>query len=264
MTHEPTIPMKSKIRETDRYSGRNTSMGALIDEAERVFGALRDGQSLDLVKQRCFDGSLLKQRTEKSRRRIWASLTHRYFAHGTTWAIEDIVSSSGNDHSAFVDLLYLHYCLRDLLTFDLVTKVLANRNYSDRPSVTKDDVRHLLDDAAESQPKIQQWAESSRSKLSNSVLTALRDFGLLEGKIKKYLVKRPLTDIACEHLLRILVGEGQRGHSVISDPTWKLFLLSEYEVSAKLGKLAQSGRIRFEKAGRTVVLETPSEWEDAA
>lgn len=236
-------------------------MGALIDEADRVFAALADGASLEDVKSRCYEGELLRQRTEKGRRRIWASLQHRYFAHEVTWAIEGIIEAKRIDRKAFVDLLYLHYCLRDNLAFDVVTKLIWEQGGVERGSIAPSDVRHLLDDASADQPHIARWSESTRAKLANSVLTALRDFGALEGKNRKQVARRSLSNFAAEQLVRLLVSEGQRGRSVINDPTWHLFLMSERDVSVKLASLASEKRLRFEKTGSTVVLETPADWE---
>ena len=253
--------MNQAIRESDAYRGRNTSMGALIDEADRVFGALADGAPREEVKARCYDGELLRQRTEKGRRRIWASIQHRYFAHEITWAINDLIEAKRQDRKAFIDLLYLHYCLRDKLAFDVVVKLIWEKGGVERGSIAPSNVRHLMDDASAEQPHIARWSESTRVKLANSVLTALRDFGALEGKNRKQVVRRSLSNFAAEHLVRLLVSEGQRGRSVITDPTWYLFLMSERDVSVKLASLASEQRLRFEKTGSTVVLETPVDWE---
>lgn len=239
-------------------------MGALIDEADRVFAALAEGVPRDEVKNRCYDGDLLRQRTVKTRSRIWASLQHRYFAHGVDWAIDSIIEAKRNERNAFLDLLYLHYCLRDKLAFDVVTGLIWSEGRADGGVVTTSDVRHLLDEASADQSHIARWSESTRAKLANSVLTALRDFGLLEGKTRKQVVRRSMSNFAAEHLVRLLVSEGERGRSIISDPTWQLFLMTEREVSVKLASLASDSRLRFEKTGTTVVLETPAEWERAS
>lgn len=256
--------MNNVLRESDAYRGRNTSMGALIEEADRIFEALAAGHSREEVKQRCLSGDVLRQRTEKSRRRIWASIQHRYFAHEVLWVIDDIVSAKRDDRKAFLDLLYLHYCLRDKLAFDVVTRLIWDAGISVRGVIVPHDVRHLLDDATTDQPLISRWSESTRAKLANSVLTALRDFGLLEGKIRKQVAGRTISIDAAEHLVRLLVSEGQRGRNIITDPTWHLFLMSDRDVSAKLSILASQNRLRFEKTGSTVVLETPSEWEGSS
>jgi len=260
-----SLPSNSNsIRESDSYRGRNTSMGALIPECERVFSALADGLSLVEVKRKCIDGSLLGQRAVQSRRRIWVSINHRYFAHGQTWVTKDIVNAYRKSRPAFIDVLYLHFALRDFLTFDFVTGVLYAQREKTQRAITKTDVRDLLDQASELQPHIAKWSEASRSKLANSTLTALRDFGLLVGKNRKFVARRTISDFAAEHLLHVLIWEGERGRSVIKEQTWRLFFLDENAVTAVLAKLAQAGRIKFEKAGSTVVLQTPGEWERAA
>jgi hypothetical protein len=166
------------------------------------------------------------------------------------------------DHSReFVSLLYLLYALRDRLTFDFVTTVLVANDQGSRPVVSRNDVLDLLNDAAVRQRQIERWTESTRTKLAGGVLTALQDFGLLEGQRKKILVRPVLPVSTAEALLRVLAAEGRRGREVIHDVTWRLFLLTEAEVASTLAKLAQAGRIGFEKAGSTVVLETPADWE---
>jgi len=160
-----------------------------------------------------------------------------------------------------VNAYYLLYALRDRLTFNFVTDFLWPKGYQSRPVVSRDDVLELLNQAAADEDQIERWMESTRTKLARSILTALRDFGLLEGKQKKVLVRPPMPLVTAEALLRILVVEGCRGREIIQSSTWRLFLLTESDVASTLAKLSQEGRIRFEKAGATVVLETPVEWE---
>jgi hypothetical protein len=67
--------------------------------------------------------------------------------------------------------------------------------------------------------------------LATSILTALRDFGFLKGTQKKKIVHLLLPLSTAEHLLRILTGEGLRRSEVLSDSTWRLFLLSPDDVA---------------------------------
>jgi hypothetical protein len=55
--------------------------------------------------------------------------------------------------------------------------------------------------------------------------------------------------------LCILLSEGKRGRSLLEAPDWRLFLWSESQVVNALAILAQKGWIKFEKTGRTVILE---------
>jgi hypothetical protein len=253
------------IRDTGPYSARNVAKGASITDAAQVFACLREELTVEQVRDRARDGKVLSQRGRSSRDRIWASLHHRYLTHRIPWIIDALVAAFGHGEqsSEFISLLYLHYALRDHLTFDFVTEVLWRKGYANRPVVQRADLVDFLDQAAAEQPQIARWTEQSRLKVANSILTALRDFGVLEGTRNKVLVRPVLPLGTAEHLLRVLVTEGQRGRQALEDPAWRLFMLGPQDVAATLAKLAQEGRIRFEKVGRTVVLETPQAWEQS-
>lgn len=251
-------------RDTGPYSARNSSKGALIDEAGRVFTALASGESVQDVRDQVFRGALLSQRSRYNRERIWTSIQTRYLTPLAPWLKSRLAeASAGGAHSQeFVSLLYLLYALRDRLTFDFVTGVLWPLGHQARPVVSRNHVLDLLKQAAERQPQIERWAESTRVKLAGSILTALRDFGVLEGHQKKVLVRPVLPLATAESLVHILTCEGCRGRQILQDSAWRLFLLTEPEVSATLAKLAQEGLLQFEKVGSTVVLETPIAWEE--
>ena len=265
-SQQPASPTSDNlgVRDVGPYSTRNLAKGACITDAASVFAALRSGLTVAQLRDGAYSGKLLSQRGRASRKRVWASLNQRYFVHGVAWVIAALSDAfaKGQQSPEFISLLYLHYAVRDRLTFDFVTQVLWDRGYANRPVIQRTDVLDLLDQAATEQPQISRWTEISRRKLANSILTALRDFGILQGIRNKVLVRPFLPLETAEHLLRILIAEGRRGRQVLEDTTWRLFMLSPEDVAGVLAKLAQDGRIRFEKAGRTVVLETPAAWEE--
>ena len=231
------------VRDTGPYSARNSSKGALIDEASRVFAALARGQSVETVRDQVLRGTLLTQRSRENRERIWTSIQQRYLIPTTPWLTSLLAdtSASGPHSREFVSLLYLLYALRDRLTFDFVTSVLWAKGHQARPVVSRNEVLDLLKQTAGRQPQIDRWTESTRIKLAGSILTALRDFGVLEGQQKKVLASPSLPLSTAEALLRVLTVEGCRGRQVIQDSTWRLFLLTEPEVASTLAKLAQQG-----------------------
>ncbi len=250
-------------RDIGEYSARNSSKGALLDEAARVFQSISKGATLDTVREDVFRGTLLTQRSFHNRKRIWTSISHRYLLKDEPW-LESLLSQEshlGPQSSEFKSLLYLLYALRDRLTFDFVTKVLWAKGQQTRAAISRNDVLDLLGAAVPDRPQIDRWSEATRKKLAGSILTALRDFGVLEGKQKKILVQPPLPLSTAEIIVRILVREGCRGRQILESHIWRLFFLKESDVAQVLSRLAIEGTLRFEKAGTTVVLETPASWE---
>ncbi len=250
-------------RDVGGYSARNSSKGALLEESARIFRLISTDESLDTVREQVFRGPILTQRSFHNRKRIWTTISHRYLLKNEQW-LESLLSQKcqlGAHSAEFTSLLYVLYALRDRLTFDFVTEVLWLKDHRTRPAISRNDILDLLAAAVPDQPQIDRWSEATRMKLAGSVLTALRDFGVLEGKQKKFLVQPPLPLATAEIILRILIREGFRGRQILENHTWRLFFLKEADVAQVLSKLALEGIIRFEKAGSTVVLEMPIEWE---
>jgi hypothetical protein len=250
------------IRDLGLYSSRNTSKGALIEETGQIIAALSSGLPVEEVRKRALEGHILKQRTRISRKRVWELIHYRLFTHKTSWVLEDLKKTylKGRHSPDFITLLYLHYCLRDKLTFDFVTQIIWQSWNERKLDLSRNDILAFLDTLSEAQPQIARWTLSSRRKLAGSILTALRDFGLLKGTQKKKIHKPPLPLSTAEHLLHILISEGVRGNEAVDDPTWRLFLLSADEASNVLSQLSQAKLIRFERSGHSVVLDTPANW----
>jgi hypothetical protein len=254
--------LNRSLRDLGPYSARNTSKGALLDESYQIIGALATGLTVEQVRKQAHEGRILRQKARLSRTTIWERVHFRLLAHGSLWVLEALkaAQAAGRYSPEFVSLTYLMYCLRDHLTYDFITRWIWPRWNAGQRGVSTDDLLDYLDQAGETQPQVRSWTESSRRRLSSGILAALRDYGLLKGIYKKEITKPPLPLATSEVLLRLLTAEGLRGGEVLEEPTWRLFLLSPEEVAQVLLQLAQQKRILFEKAGNTVVLETPAQW----
>jgi hypothetical protein len=250
------------IRDSGPYSTRNTSKGALLAEAAVAVTAVQSGLTARQARAAALDGRLFLRRTRETRQRVWDLLLYRLLTPERAWvgqALADAVAL-GARSPEFVSLVYCLYAVRDRLAFDVVTRVLWARWGAAVRVVSRDDVLALLDQAAEAQPVVRTWTTRTRSGLAGGVLTALRDFGLLQGTQKKVVVRPVLPLTTAAFLLHLLTEEGVRGSAVLDDATWRLFLLTTDDVAHVLAQLAQARVIRFERVGRNVVLDTPDDW----
>lgn len=253
------------IRDTGPYSVRCTAGSPFVRETALIVGALADGMVIDDVRTQVHDGDILQQKSRVSRQTVWKQVRRRLFSPPREWVLDDLKRALqyGRDSREFTSLLYIHYAIRDRLTFDVITQLLWPRWQAGNRMVARENVLMFLDKAASDEPQVLQWSDSTRRKLAGSVLTGLRDFGLIKGVQKKELIQPVVPLMAAEHLLHILTEEGIKGRDVVSDPAWTLFFLPQHATADLLMKLAMGGVIRFERGGHTVVLETPAEWEIA-
>jgi hypothetical protein len=248
----------TRIRDVGDYSSRNTSKGALLTNAFTLFSAMRaDGVRADALRDIALRGQLFPRASYENRQRIWDNLHYRYFAPAVPWVSEGLANASVSGASSpdFRSMTYLYFALRDRLTFDLVTKLIWQRWRAQSMIVSVADVLEFIANEAANHPTVKLWRPSTRTKLAQSILAALRDFGLLRGVQAKEIQRPPVSAEAVFHLLCILVAEGRHGRAVIEAPDWRLFLWSEDDAAKALAELEQRRWIRFERGGRTVILE---------
>jgi hypothetical protein len=244
-------------RDRSAGSARNSSKGALVAETFAVFHALGDGLDIAELRSAALETRLFRQAARETRRRIRDAIHWRYFAwNPPTWVIKDLCTSALTDSrdSRFLGLVYLHYARRDRITYDFVTHHLFQRWRDGHLLIRRDDV---LDFISNNHAESRAWSDNTRKKLAGNVLSALRDFGLLTGVRRKVLHRPIIVPEVTLHLCRLLYSEGLRGRTLLESRDWRLFLWDVDDIAQALGRLAQQGQIRFERSGRTVVLDVP-------
>ncbi|QXO96048.1 DUF1819 family protein [Methanospirillum purgamenti] len=252
--------LSSPYRDETPHCARH-QIGALIHENWLVFSALYEGLSIKEVRQKASDGILFPQKARTTRERFWEVIQYRYLSR-PEWVIADICSAAklGERDSDFLQMLQIHYILRDSLTSRLIQDYIWNRWENQDLQISKADLMVAIQHFGVGHTRIERLTENSLNLLAQMILTSLRDFGLFEGKVKKSLVKPIVSLQVVSHLLRILIQEGYGGDTIINNPTWRMFLMTPEDVSHQLHLLSQQGTIQFERTGTTSILITPKSW----
>jgi hypothetical protein len=248
----------ARLRDVGEFSSRNTSKGALLNEAFLLFKAMRENSSTVAdLRESSLRGQAFPRASFENRQRIWDCIHYRYFAPNIPWVSNSLAAATllGVGSPDFTSLAYLYFSLRDHLTFALVTEVLWERWRARSLAISVADVLEFLDGEAKNHPATKKWSPSTRTKVAQSTLSALRDFGVLNGIYSKQIQRPAVASETVFHLLCVLLAEGRHGRAVIEAPDWRLFLWSEDDAANALAELAQRRWIRFERGGRTVILE---------
>lgn len=244
------------------YCARN-QIGALVHECSLVFSSLAHGDSLSDIRQKALDGELFTQKARSSRDRFWSVINYRYLSR-PPWIISDICDSvcQGERSAGFLSLLQIHYILRDSLTLRLIEDFFWKKWVDNDPAISPAELMGVIQKMGSGHIRIERLTEASLNRLAQMILCSLRDFGLLEGKVKKRIVKPVISPPVVCHLLRILHDEGLAGEAIVTDSSWRMFMLTPEDVSHHLHILSQQGIIRFERTGTTTVLITPASWDE--
>ncbi|MBI4605445.1 MAG: DUF1819 family protein [Planctomycetes bacterium] len=256
LAKEMALERLGAIRDTV-FSSRNTAKGAVVKELYTVFSGIRSGLPIAGARRAIVEGRVLRKTSIATRKSIGDLLHHRYFAVSPEWVAGSLaVASERGSHSPeLLSLAYLYFALRDRLTLDFVTEAMWERWKSGATHVDRGDLLRFIDERAHETPQIKRWRDSTRIRLASNVLSALRDFGLLKGARKKRIQRPLIAPETVYHLLCVLLAEGLRGQAILDARDWRLLLWSPADVTVALADLSQRRWIRFESAGRTVILE---------
>ena len=230
----------------------------MVKDALTLFSAMRErSPSIKDLRETALRGQIFPGASFENRQRIWDCLHYRYFAPDLSWITASLAAATtaGGGSPDFLSLAYLYFALRDRLTFDLVTRLIWERWRVRSLAFSVADALAFLDRESENHPNARKWRPSTRTKLAQSILAALRDFGVLGGIYSKKILQPAVSPETVFHLVCVLVAEGHFGRAVIEAPDWRLFLWSEDDTAKALAELAQRRWIRFERGGRTVILE---------
>ena len=246
----------TNIRDQAPVSSRNTSTGALLFELYALFNSLEDIDP-EVIKEAIITENRLHKNSYEMRRKAWLAINYRYLTIAPEWVGTALLEAAavGNQSAEFVSLAYLYFALRTRLIFLFVTRYVWDQWQAGVTHLTHRDAMRFIYQLAEEEPQVQAWHEATKKKMASTLLSSLRDFGVLKGKQTRHIQRPSVALTTAYHLLCILWAEGKSGLEIINDPAWRLFLWREAEIIQALTQLDQQGAIRFEKSGQTVILQ---------
>jgi Putative inner membrane protein (DUF1819) len=212
-------------RATGIYVPTLASKASLLEETRVFLETYAQCGSIEQASQLLNDGGL-PQRSRRTRTTIVGIIRMRLTRwHPPAWVLDDLVSFARDTRSdAFPLAVLLHTARQDRLLYDFVQKVVVPRWYNGTYKLIPSDVQGFLDTMQPEHPEISHWGYTTRERLSNGVLTVLRDCKLLKGEVNKYIGTPLVPTAAVEHLIHLLQGEEISQDVMAQHLDWRLWL----------------------------------------
>ena len=102
------------------------------------------------------------------------------------------------------------------------------------------------------------WSEATIKGVAGKILAILRDFGILQGKVKKKIAPFYLPIEAFSYISFCLTKEGVSGGKLIQHPDWKLFLLSSEAIERMFLEADKEKMLNYFAAGKVIRIEFPA------
>lgn len=141
------------------------------------------------------------------------------------------------------------------LLYDYVTQELSQIARAGDGSIRIEEttvwIRNRLDEVGRA------WSPTVTLKVARGLLAALRDFGILDGRVRKRIAPIHLTLQSFSYIAFCLSFLGNSGAALLNHPDWGLFLLTAMTVESLFLQAHQHGYVEFHSAGGIVRTNFP-------
>lgn len=226
--------------------------GALLEESRRFVEAWNDSMPPDENLHELRTRNLLGKRSRARADDTLAILRQRLAGDDvpTIPSLRTLVIRA----NAFRDAAYYEAARNDDLLAHVAGAILYDLRDRGWAKVTVDDVsRALLDEPPA--PIVTEWSEATRTRVVHGVLSALRDFGILEGKGVKHIATPHISFGGFVYVVGRLRHHDLSAPELVSHPAWRWWLLDDRQVRANFLEADREGLLRFSEAGSTVRID---------
>jgi hypothetical protein len=155
-------------------------------------------------------------------------------------------------------VLYLHAARADVLLHDAVTEILMPMQAQGITDITLVAVQKVLAKWVEKGRTTTAWSENTTERVAQGLLSTLRDFGVLQGAIKKRIAPAYMPITAFAYIAFYLKQHQPSGAKLLEHLDWKLFFLNRELVERFLFEANQHHLLEYHAAGTVTRLTFPA------
>jgi hypothetical protein len=239
------------------YSSKIIKAGALLADTKTMLShwdlATSAQENMDRMRRDNLFGKSSRSRVDD----VLAIFRQRFLTEETvTRAL--VVLVRGKFPATSLDrILYFHAARSDRLLHDVVVEVLGPmqaRGITDIDVVEiQKPLKRWMDEGKTSAP----WSDPTIERIAQGLLSALRDFGVLQGAVNKRIAPAILPVEAFAYLMFFLKQHQSSGAKLLELADWKLFFLPREGVERFLFEAHQQKLLEYHAAGSVTRLTFP-------
>ena len=241
-----------------RYSSRIIKAGALLPDTKLLLENWDDRAdvqaNLDRVRRENLFGKASRSRVED----VLLVFRQRYLKDPKM--LKALIAATRNrmPSESLDRILYFQTARSDLLLHDLVTELLYDWSGRSDREIRTWEVHNWIEEQVEADRTERHWSPAVQLRVAQGLLASLRDFGILEGSVKKRLAYAYLPVEAFSFLAFQLYLDGSSSERLVNDPEWRLFLLPEGAVERLFLEAHQERLLEYYAAGPVVRIDFPA------
>jgi hypothetical protein len=257
--HRQTGPIKSvRASAPPRYTSKIIKASALLDDTKTLFShwdadsSMRE--NLDRIRRENVFAKASRSRVED----ILAIFRHRYLVEPDVSKALVVLVKNRFPSASLDRVLYFHAAGADTLLHDVVTEILVPSQAHGITDITPAAVQKVLAKWVEQGLTTSKWSENTTERVAQGLMSTLRDFGVLQGAIKKRIAPAYMPVTAFAYIAFYLKQHQPSGAKLLEHPDWKLFFLNRDLVERFLFEANQHHLLEYHSAGTVTRLTFPA------
>jgi hypothetical protein len=155
-------------------------------------------------------------------------------------------------------ILYFHAAQADRLLHDTVIEILLPLQARGITQIDVLEIQRPLKKWVDAGKTKGKWSEPTIIRIAQGLLSALRDFGVLQGAVKKQIAPAYLPVAAFAYFAFYFKQHQPSGAKLVELPDWKLFFLPPEGVERFLFEAHQHKLLEYHAAGSVTRLTFPA------
>lgn len=241
------------------YTSKIINAGALLTDTKTLLAHWDDTLSIEGNLKRAQEQNIFAKDSRAWIKQFLSIFRERYLTdEATTCALTTLVKRSLSPES--LDRILYYYAARsDALMHDVVTEVLLPLYEQGRTEVYPADVQSAIRGWIDEGKTTTRWSETTVSRATRNLMATLRDFGVLQGAVKKRIAPVYLPVAAFAYIALVLRQDQPSGERLINHPEWRLFFLSPAGVERLFVEAHQLRLLEYHAAGSIIRITFPTE-----
>jgi hypothetical protein len=250
---------KDRLPRSALYTSRIIKAGALIGDTKTLLSYWDADASVHENIQRLQRDNVFGKASRSRVEDVLAIFRRRYLTDkSVTRALVTLVRKKFPS-PALARLLYFHSARADRLLYDTVTDILLPLRESGLIDINVGHLQRPLTRWVAEGKTSGHWSEPTITRIVRGLLSALRDFGVLQGSVNKKIAPAYFPVESFAYVVFYLRQRQPSGAQLIGLPDWKLFFLGKDSVERLLFEAHQRGLLEYHVAGSVTRLTFPAE-----
>lgn len=260
---KPAEKVDSKVKDDLRrrsaisYTSKIIKAGALLPDTKALLNSWDPELSVDENLKRVRHQNLMGKTSRSRAEDILTIFRQRYLSEEPVARALSIIVKCKSNGNILDRILYFHAVRADALLHDVVIELLAPQWSRGIMEIDGNEIESAIKKWVEEGRTSAPWGDSTINRVRRNVLTTLRDFGVLQGTVKKRIAPAYLSVQAFAYIAFYLRLHQPSGAKLLDLSDWKLFFLPREGAERFLLEAHQHGLLEYHVAGSVTRLTFP-------